>query len=168
MLDSTTLSNQLSTKSKVNHQRKNLSDSTNSLTFLLSPDLQLAMSLAQEWGASSWLSTLPISEHGFKLNKGAFRDALALHYGWQPSNLPSSCVCGAHFSVEHTLTKGGFPTLGHNEVRDIAAQLLSEVCTEVRIEPRLQPLSGEQLHLDSANREDNARLDISENGFWGG
>ena len=128
------------------------------------------MSLAQERGASSWLSTLPINEHGFTLHKGAFRDALALRYGWQPSNLPSNCVCGAHFSVEHALScaKGGFPTLRHNEVRDIAAQLLSEVCTEVRIEPRLQPLSGEQIHLASANREDNARLDISANGLWGG
>ena len=118
----------------------------------------------------SWLSTLPINEHGFTLHKGAFRDALALRYGWQPSNLPSNCVCGAHFSVEHALScaKGGFPTLRHNEVRDIAAKLLSEVCTEVRIEPRLQPLSGEQIHLASANREDNARLDISANGFWGG
>ena len=56
----------------------------------------------------------------------------------------------------------------NNEVRDIAAQLLSEVCTEVRIEPKLQPLSGEKIHLASANREDNARLDISANGFWGG
>ena len=170
-LDSTTLSEQLSAKSKVrSSKKKKLSDSTNSLTSLLSPDLQLAMSLAQERGASSWLSTLPINEHGFTLHKGAFRDALALRYGWQPSNLPSNCVCGAHFSVEHALScaKGGFPTLRHNEVRDIAAKLLSEVCTEVRIEPRLQPLSGEQIHLASANREDNARLDISANGFWGG
>ena len=31
-----------------------------------------------EKGASSWLSTLPIDEHGFALHKGAFRDALCL------------------------------------------------------------------------------------------
>ena len=48
------------------------------------------------------------------------------------------------------------------------AELLSEVCTEVCIEPRLQPLSGEHLSLATAIREDNARLDIAANGFWGG
>ena len=47
----------------------------------LSPPLQQAMTLAQEKGASSWLTTLPINELGFALHKGAFRDALALRYG---------------------------------------------------------------------------------------
>ncbi|KAL5470938.1 hypothetical protein EMCRGX_G028997 [Ephydatia muelleri] len=31
-------------------------------------------------GASTWLSMLPIQEHGFALHKGAFRDALCLRY----------------------------------------------------------------------------------------
>jgi len=35
---------------------------------------------ASEKGASSWLSTLPIAEHGFALLKGAFRDALCMRY----------------------------------------------------------------------------------------
>ena len=48
------------------------------------------------------------------------------------------------------------------------AELLSEVCTEVCIEPRLQPVSGEHLSLATAIREDNARLDIAANGFGGG
>lgn len=102
--------------------------------------------------------------------KGAFRDALALRYGWQPINLPSNCVCGSSLTVEHALScaKGGFPTLRHNEVRDFTAQLLSEVCTEVCIEPKLQPLSGEHLNLATAIKDNNARLDISANGFWGG
>ena len=53
-------------------------------------------------------------------------------------------------------------------MRDITAQLLTEVCSEVCIEPKLQPLSGELLNHASAIREDNARLDIAANGFWGG
>ena len=53
-------------------------------------------------------------------------------------------------------------------MRDITAQLLTEICSEVCIEPKLQPLSGEQFHLASAIRDDNARLDISATGFWGG
>ncbi len=33
-------------------------------------------------------------------------------------------------------------------------------------EPHLQPLSGETLHLASANANDDARLDIRARGFW--
>ena len=41
------------------------------------------------------------------------------------------------------------------------------MCHNVGIEPPLQPLSGEQLILRSANREDGARLDIAADDFWG-
>ena len=42
--------------------------------------------------------------------------------------------------------------------------MMSEVCTNVLIEPHLQPLSGE---AQTANSDSNARLDITVNGFWG-
>ena len=38
------------------------------------------MTVAAEKGVSSWLSTLPIADHGLTLQKGAFGDALCLHY----------------------------------------------------------------------------------------
>ena len=38
-------------------------------------------------------------------------------------------------------------------------------CTDVSLEPRLQPLSGEALP-SSANKEDEARLDVKARGFW--
>ncbi len=60
-----------------------------------------AMELAQERGASSWLTTLPIAEHGFCLHKGAFVDALALRYGWPLARTPMTCVCGSNFTAEH-------------------------------------------------------------------
>ena len=44
----------------------------------------------------------------------------------------------------------------HNEVRDITATLLTEVCQEVMTEPHLQPLSGEFLSHRSANTQDGA------------
>ena len=90
------------------------------------------ISLLSEKGASFWLSTLPVEEHGFALHKGAFRDALFLHYGWLPSGLPVHCVCGQGFSVDHALNcpTGGYPTLRHNKLRDFTAEILSEVCTE--------------------------------------
>ena len=132
--------------------------------------LQRIVALSSEKGASSWLSALPVEEHGFALHKGAFRDALCLRYGWLPSGLPTQCVCGQGFSVDHSMNcpTGGYPTLRHNELRDFTAVILSEVCTDVCVEPPLQSLSGETLTYATANREDGARLDVSAVGFWGG
>ena len=92
---------------------------------------------------------------------------VALRYGWTPKEFPCECVCGASFSVEHALScnRGGFPTLRHNEVRDLTATLLTEVCTNVEVEPPLQELSGEVL-TRSANSESGAHSDIAVDGFW--
>ena len=131
--------------------------------------LQRLMDLAREKGSSNWLIALPIESHGFLLHKGAFRDAISLRYGWQPSLLPATCACGRSFTVDHALNcpTGGFPTLRHNEIRDFTANLISEVCHDVCVEPPLQPLSGEHLTYATANRDDSARLDIKARGFWG-
>ena len=141
-----------------------------SLRDKITSSLQRAMDLTQEKGASSWLTSLPLEEFGFSLHKGAFRDAIALRYGWQPSHSPSSCACGSNFSVEHALScpKGGFPTIRHNEVRDLTANLMTEVCHDVCIEPTLQPLTGEVVSNATAISDNGARLDIAANGFWGG
>ena len=61
---------------------------------------------------------------------------------------------------------GGFPTIRHNEVRDLTASLLSTVCHNVVTEPHLQPLSGESMRLRSTITTDEARLDIRARGFW--
>lgn len=102
---------------------------------------QLAMDLSLEKGASSWLTTLPLKEHGFSLHKTAFRDALALRYG-------------------------GFRQTSLQTMH--AASLLKETCHNVAVEPSLQPITGEILRGASANIQDGARLDIKANGFWGG
>ena len=96
--------------------------------------------------------------------------SLASTLGWLPSGLPTQCVCGQGFSVDHSMNcpTGGYPTLRHNELRDFTAAILSEVCTDVCVEPSLQSLSGETLTYATANREDGARLDVSAVGFWGG
>ena len=67
----------------------------------LNPQLQRSAELARERGASAWLTVLPVAEHGFLLNKGEFRDALCLRYGWNLRNTPISCNCGTPFSVDH-------------------------------------------------------------------
>ena len=61
---------------------------------------------------------------------------------------------------------GGFPTIRHNELRDVTASLLSDVCHNVATDPRLQLLSGESLTYRTAITADNARLDIRARGFW--
>ena len=134
----------------------------------LSGKLQRCVDLAKEKGSSSWLSVLPFEEHGFHLHKGEFRDALCLRYGWALENTPQTCSCGSQFTVDHAMIchMGGFPTIRHNEIRDMTASLLTEVCHNVATEPPLQPLTGEFLSLRSANSSDAARLDIRARGFW--
>ena len=133
----------------------------------LSLQLKRHVDLAMEKGASSWLSVLPLDDHN-SLHKGAFKDAICLRYGWKLPNTPTKCSCGTAFSTDHAIIcpKGGFPTIRHNELRDVTASLFSEVCHNVATEPRLQPLSGESLTHRTAITSDDARLDIRARGFW--
>ena len=126
------------------------------------------MDQASKKGASSWLTALPIQEFGFCLHKQAFRDALCIRYGWQLERLPSHCACGEAQSLNHALScsKGAMPSIRHNQIRDLLARFLTEVCPNVAIEPALQPLSGETFPLRSANMDDGARLDVKAQNFW--
>ena len=99
----------------------------------------------------------------------AFRDSICLRYGWFPSNLPLQCTCGKKFSAEHALScsHGGFPSICHNELRDITAELLTEVCHNVGTEPPLQPVIDEHLIHRTTNREDGARLNVAAESLGG-
>jgi hypothetical protein len=131
--------------------------------------LRRHVEFAKEKGSSIWLTTLPLEKNGFALHRSAFKDAVSLRYGWLPDALPLRCACDASFSVEHALScpRGAFPTARHNELRDITANLLAEVCLDVCIEPELQPVDGMVPRYATANIEDNARSDIRARGFWG-
>ena len=128
------------------------------------PQLQETIELNN---SSLWLTALPLQEQGFHLNKQEFRDALCLRYGWQLANIPSHCVRGTSFSVDHTMIfrHGGLTFIRHNELRDLTAQWLQEVCHDVTVEPPLLPLDGEIITPTSANSSDNARADIHTRGF---
>ena len=93
--------------------------------------------ITQESGASNWLTTLPLEEKGYSLSKREFWDAVHLRYLWPLPRLPSKCACGGNFDITHALTckKGGFICQRHNEIRDITADMLSEVCEDVCVEP---------------------------------
>ena len=166
-----TLSEQLSAKNEIKLRRRQLvGEASAQLRDSLSPTLKKSMDLNMEKGASSWLTVLPLEEHHFSLHKQAFRDALALRYGWQPSQLPAYCSCGQPFSVQHALScpKGGYPSIRHNELRDFTASLLSETSHGVAVEHSLQPITSERFVHVTANTQDGARLDVVADRFWGG
>ena len=72
---------------------------------------QRAVALAQEQGAGAWLNTLPIEEHGFTLDKGTFKDVLALQYGWHPSGMASVRVARAMMSnMPSAVRQAGCPS----------------------------------------------------------
>ena len=54
----------------------------------------------------------------------------------------------------------------HNEIRDTFASLLKDICFDVELEPKLQPLEGESFDNKTTTTEDEARLDIKANGLW--
>lgn len=93
-------------------------------------------------GSSACLTTLSTLKHGFTLHKGAFCDVLHPRYGWTPNLLPTNCVCGSAFKIDHVMNchRGGFLSICR---KDITAELLTEVSYNVQIEPLSQPLTGE-------------------------
>ena len=133
----------------------------------ISVDKKKLMEINSEKGASIWLSTIPLKDEGFNLDKQSFWDLIKIRYGHQVDRLPERCACGATFNLQHSLSckKGGFITLRHNNLRDSTARLLAEVCKDVKVEPLLTPLTGEP-SSGSANQSDEARLDVSAIGFW--
>ena len=122
---------------------------------------------AQEKGASSWLTCLPLKSMGYALNKRDFVDAVSLRYGWLIKDMPRFCACGTKNSVEHTLTckKGGFIIMRHNAVRDTEASLMKEISKDVTIEPPLLPVGNTQL-ANGTNTKAHAKLDVSATGIW--
>ena len=71
------------------------------------------LEISREKGSSIWLSTLPIKEEGFQIDKQSFWDLIKIRYGYQLIRLPNECACGSKFNLEHALSckKGGFVTL---------------------------------------------------------
>ena len=126
------------------------------------------VSCTSEKGASSWLNALPLKCKDFHLTKNEFWDALNMRYGFQIKRLPSTCACGKDFSIEHSLSclKGGYVNLRHNTIRNQFAELLSEISTDVQLEPQLAELTGENLKYKTSNKQNEARLDISARNVW--
>ena len=61
--------------------------------------------------------------------------------------------------------KGALPSIRHDRIRDITADLLTEVCSNVGLEPTLQP-DWKRFSFHSINTEEGVRLDIKAQKFW--
>lgn len=106
----------------------------------------------QELEASSWLTSLPIKDDGFTLNKQEFWDLIRWRYRWYRSCMPQNCTCGIRFDVHYVLIckKGGFITLWHNKIRNLTANLVVKVCKNIRVDLQQQTLRGETLYKKNA------------------
>ena len=135
---------------------------------MCSEKMQRCLSNLSEKGTGCWLTVLPLNEFGFVLNKQEFTDAIKLRYCLELKDIPRFCSCGKENSIDHALScsKGGYSHLRHNQMRDLQAHWLSDVCYDVRTEPTVLPLTGERFHYRSANIAEGARLDISARGVW--
>ena len=167
-IENNTTAEQRRIKMKIrSDKRKQEADAVENLN--LPEHLVKAVKLAQDKGSSNWLTTLPLEKYGFSLNKSEFHDALSLRYNWLPERMPAKCVCMESFTIDHALScpRGAFPTIRHNEIRNLTGNLLTEVCNDVQLEPVLQSLTGETLNHATSNTHDDARADISARDFWG-
>ena len=145
---------------------KRLQEELEEIKLQMNEDMKRSMELAREKGSGAWLSALPIQSLGYILNKQEFRDSLCLRYGWKIPNTPNYCSCGEKNSVDHTLNckSGGYVIMRHNGVRDLEAELLREVCKDVKVEPELLPIGN--IELRGANTAEKASLDVSAVGLW--
>ena len=95
-------------KLKTNMSKDRQQEQQNSLDRLLTtlPDhTARRIRMAQETGASNWLTSLPVRAKGFNLNKREFVDAVALRYGWPVEGIPRTCAYyGSPNNVDYTMT----------------------------------------------------------------
>ena len=63
---------------------------------------------------------------------GSFAD-LKLRCGWEFNYMPTVCVCGNLFDADHAVVcmRGVFIIQRHNKIRDLEAEILQVVCTDV-------------------------------------
>lgn len=86
---------------------------------------------------------------------------ILVYRNWTVLQMPDIWWCGLSAIHMHTLS------MRHNKIHDIIANWINEVCHNVNKEPALQPLTGDTIIPQTANRQDNARADIQVRGFGG-
>ena len=71
-------------------------------------------------------------------------------------------------TTDHAFTcaSEGYTMARHNEVRDVLADAMWELLSDVEVEPRLLPYRAEMLRGKTANRLPDAHVDIRARGVW--
>ena len=111
-------------------------------------------------GAGAIFTTIPLERYGFDIKcKEDYRDILRLRYRLRIPNLPRKCVCGKDYTLDHSqmCKSGGFIHMRHDEPKNLFAALCSQVHNDVEVEPKLIPLSGEQMRLRSQRTRQTMR-----------
>ena len=69
-------------------------------------------------------------------------------YDLEIADLSAMCTCEDLFNVDHAMVcrHGGLIIQRHNEIRELEAEMLRMVCTDVEIEPVLQEVTEEELN----------------------
>ena len=70
--------------------------------------------------------------------------------------------------IQHAMSckKGGFITIRNNDIRDLTANLLTEVSEDVDVEPQILPITGEKFINQTANTSEEARVDMKSRGLF--
>ena len=87
--------------------------------------------------------------------------------GNQPTHSTHICMWSIFRINALQCAKGGYTHMRHDEIRDTFSNLMSEVCYDVEIEPKLQSLQGKSFVNNSTTTDENPRLDVKANGLWG-
>ena len=95
LLDNTTLVEiDRRKKEVVSRNNEAIKETAKQVALQLPDHLRRLTKLNSEKGSSCWLTSLPLIECGFYLNKQAFVDALCLRYGWKVKGMANFCACG--------------------------------------------------------------------------
>ena len=156
-------------KTTIKTERENIHKNVlNTLQNRLNENRLRLNSINREKGVSSWLTSYPISDHGFHLTKQQFWDSLRLRYSGVLLNIPSTCCCSAKMDAQHAMSckRGEFVTIRYNDLRDLTANVLSNLRNDVDIESKLLPVTGENFSNRTTNTRTEPRLDIKSRRFW--
>ncbi len=133
------------------------------LTINLPPQLKRQIDLAKECGSSSWLSVLYLYRNRSSTYARGIRNSEALRYGRVLPNTPRLWNCGKAFQIDHAMTchmGRYYNTQSYATMRSETRQLTYSLkCAQMWAQnpTSMEPLSGETLHLASANANDGAR-----------
>ena len=120
------------------------------------------MDISTLTGVSNWLTVIPIQNFDSNYLSSNSRIQQDSDMVGKTCNLPTSRPCGSKFDIQHGISckKGGFiyirPLIRHNDLRDLTENMMLEVCKDIETEPKLIPLSGEELQARMSNNSNES------------